>query len=113
MDLERTLDELANSGDYDDITFLHFSGLFQNETNMENFFGSMDEARYLSGMASAATSESGVLGYVAAYPLPEVQIGINSFTLGAQAVDPDVEVRVIYINTWETRSLREQPPNSL
>ncbi|MDO4545722.1 MAG: BMP family ABC transporter substrate-binding protein [Bacillota bacterium] len=94
------LDELANSGEYDDVTFLHFSGPYQNETNMENFFGSMEEARYLSGMAAAATSESGILGYVAAYPYTEVQIGINAFTLGAQAVNPDVEVKVVYINTW-------------
>jgi len=94
------LDELANSGNYDDITFLHFSGSYQNDTNMENFFGSMEEARYLSGMAAASVSESGVLGYVAAYPYTEVQIGINAFTLGAQAINPDVEVKVIYINTW-------------
>ena len=94
------LNELANSGDYDDITFLHFSGPYQNETNMENFFGSMEEARYLSGMAAASVSETGVLGYVAAFPYTEVQIGINAFTLGAQAVNPDVEVKVIYINTW-------------
>ena len=60
----------------------------------------MEEARYLSGMAAAATSESGVLGYVAAHPFTEVQIGINAFTLGAQAVNPDVEVKVVYINTW-------------
>lgn len=94
------LNELANSGDYDDITFLHFSGSYQNETNLENFFGSMEEARYLSGMAAASVSETGVLGYVAAFPYTEVQIGINAFTLGAQAVNPDVEVKVIYINTW-------------
>ena len=50
------LNELANSGDYDDVTFLHFSGPYQNETNMENFFGSMEEARYLSGMAAASVT---------------------------------------------------------
>ena len=94
------LNELANSGEYDDVTFLHFSGNYQNESNLENFFGSMEEARYLSGMAAASVSENGVLGYVAAFPYTEVQIGINAFTLGAQAVDPDVEVKVIYINTW-------------
>lgn len=94
------LKELADSGDYDDVTFLHFSGNLQNKTNMENFFGSMEEARYLSGMAAAATSKTNVLGYVAAYPYTEVQIGINAFTLGAQAVNPDVEVKVVYINTW-------------
>lgn len=94
------LNELANSGDYDNVTFLHFSGPYQNETNLENFFGSMEEARYLSGMAAAAASEKNVLGYVAAHPYTEVQIGINAFTLGAQAVNPDVEVKVVYINTW-------------
>ncbi len=47
------LNELANLGDYDDITFLHFSGSYQNETNLK-FFGSMEEARYLSGMAAAS-----------------------------------------------------------
>ena len=94
------LNELANSGDYDDVTFLHFSGHYQNEKNMENFFGSMEEARYLSGMAAAAASKKNVLGYVAAHPYTEVQIGINAFTLGAQAVNPDVEVKVVYINTW-------------
>ena len=57
------LNELANSGDYDDVTFLHFSGPYQNETNMENFFGSMEEARYLSGMAAASVTKSNKLGY--------------------------------------------------
>lgn len=94
------MSELAEKEEYKDITFLHFSGNLQNETNMENFFGSMEEARYLSGMAAAAVSEKNVLGYVAAYPYTEVQIGINAFTLGAQAINPDVEVKVVYINTW-------------
>ena len=94
------LKELADSEKYKDVTFLHFSGPLQNDKNMENFFGSMDEARYLSGMAAAAASKKNVLGYVAAYPYTEVQIGINAFTLGAQAINPDVEVKVVYINTW-------------
>ncbi len=92
--------ELADSGEYDDVTFLHFSGNLQNETNMENFFGSMEEARYLSGMAAASASKKNVLGYVAAFPYTEVQIGINAFALGAQSVNPDVKVKVVYINTW-------------
>ncbi|MDO4552588.1 MAG: BMP family ABC transporter substrate-binding protein [Bacillota bacterium] len=94
------LDELANSGDYDDITFLHFSGNSMNETNFANYFGSIEEARYLCGMVAGAMTESNQLGYVAAYPYTEVQIGINAFTLGAQSVNPDVEVNVVYINSW-------------
>lgn len=94
------LDELANSGDYDNVTFLHFSGYMANDTNFDNFFGSMEQARYLTGMVAGAMTETNVLGYVAAFNLTEVNIGINSFTLGAQAVNPDVEVKVVYINTW-------------
>lgn len=94
------LEALANSGDYDDITFLHFSGNKKNDTNFDNWFGSMEQARYLTGMAAAAVAENGVLGFVAAHPYTEVQIGINAFTLGAQAVNPDVEVKVVYIGTW-------------
>lgn len=94
------LDELANSGDYDDTTFLHFSGYMKNDTNFDNFFGSMEQARYLTGMVAGAMTKSNTLGYVAAFDLTEVNIGINAFTLGAQAVNPDVEVKVVYINTW-------------
>lgn len=88
------------SGEYEDVTFLHFSGSMKNDTNFDNWFGSMEQARYLTGMAAASVTESNILGYVAAHPFTEVQIGINAFTLGAQAVNPDVEVKVVYIGTW-------------
>lgn len=88
------------SEEYPEVTFLHFSGSMKNDTNFDNWFGSMEQARYLTGMAAASVSESNILGYVAAHPYTEVQIGINAFTLGAQAVNPDVEVKVVYIGTW-------------
>ena len=97
--------ELAE--EYPDVTFLHFSGSMKNDTNFDNWFGSMEEARYLTGMAAASASESNILGYVAAHPYTEVQIGINAFTLGAQAVNPDVEVKVVYINTWGDAELEK------
>lgn len=95
------------SAEYPDITFLHFSGSMKNDTNFDNWFGSMEQARYLTGMAAAAVTESNILGYVAAHPYTEVQIGINAFTLGAQAVNPDVEVKVVYINTWGDAELEK------
>ena len=67
----------------------------------------MEQARYLTGMAAASVTESNILGYVAAHPYTEVQIGINAFTLGAQAVNPDVEVKVVYINTWGDAELEK------
>ena len=92
------LDELAT--EYPDIYFLHFSGYKANDTNFDNFFGAMEEPRYLSGIAAGMMTETDTLGYVAAFPYTEVNIGINAFTLGAQSVNPDVEVKVVYINTW-------------
>ena len=94
------LDELANDPAYADIHFLHFSGYKMNDTNFGNYFGATEEPRYLSGIVAGMQTESNKLGYVAAFPYTEVQIGINAFTLGAQSVNPDVEVKVVYINSW-------------
>ncbi|MEY3559421.1 MAG: hypothetical protein RL374_2127, partial [Actinomycetota bacterium] len=55
--------------------------------NLGTYFGAAEEARYLSGIAAGAASPTGKLGYVAAFPIPEVIRGINAFTLGAQSVN--------------------------
>lgn len=94
------LDELANSGEYDDINFLHFSGSKMNDKNFGNFFGATEEPRYLAGMVAGMMTKTNKLGYVGAFPYTEVQIGINAFTLGAQSVNPDVTVQVAYVNSW-------------
>lgn len=94
------LDELANSGDYDDIKFIHFSGNKMNDKNFGNFFGATEEPRYLTGMVAGMMTKSNKLGYVGAFPYTEVQIGINAFTLGAQSVNPNAIVKVAYVNSW-------------
>lgn len=94
------LDELANSDQYKDIKFLHFSGNKMNDKNFGNYFGATEQPRYLTGIIAGMMTKSNKLGYVAAYPYTEVQIGINAFTLGAQSVNPNVEVKVVYINSW-------------
>lgn len=94
------LDEMANDPAYADIKFLHFSGYKMNDTNFGNYFGATEEPRYLSGIVAGMQTKSNKLGYVAAFPYTEVQIGINAFTLGAQSVNPNVEVKVVYINSW-------------
>ena len=71
-----------------------------NDTNFGNYFGATEEPRYLTGMIAGLMTETNKLGYVGAFPYTEVQIGINAFTLGAQSVNPDVEVKVVYINSW-------------
>lgn len=92
------MEELA--GEYEDVVFEHASGYKMNETNFGNFFGRMYQPRYLSGMAAGALTEANQIGYVAAFPIPEVLRGINAFTLGAQRVNPDVEVHVTWTFTW-------------
>ena len=90
--------ELAD--EYPDVVFEHASGFKMNDTNFGNFFGRMYQPRYLSGMAAGAMTETGQLGYVAAFPIPEVIRGINAFTLGVRETNPSAEVHVIWTFTW-------------
>ncbi|MDH4117282.1 MAG: BMP family ABC transporter substrate-binding protein [Acidimicrobiia bacterium] len=87
------------ASEFPDTQFVHISG-FKTAANASNVFGAMEEARYLSGMVAGAATESNVLGFVAAFPIPEVIRGINAFTLGARSVNPDATVKVVWTNTW-------------
>ena len=103
---------LAVAEKYPDVVFEHGTG-FKVSDNMGTFFGAAEEARYLSGMAAAAASESGQLGYVAAFPIPEVLRGINAFTLGAQAINPDATVEVVWTSTWFDPVIEKEAAESL
>lgn len=85
--------------DFPEVKFLHCSG-YESADNMANYFGRMYEPRYLSGIVAGMKTESDVIGYVAAFPIPEVIRGINAFTLGVQSVNPDAVVKVRWTNTW-------------
>lgn len=90
---------LAAAENYPDTVFMHATG-YKSSENMGNYFGAAEEARYLSGMAAGAATETNLIGYVAAFPIPEVLRGINAFTLGAQELNPDVTVQVVWTSTW-------------
>ena len=107
------LEEMANNSEYADIKFLHFSGDKMNDTNFGNYFGATEEPRYLSGIAAGMATENNKLGYVAAKPLPEVKIGINAFTLGAQSVNENVEVNVVYTGEWDDPAKETEAAESL
>jgi len=118
-DAEKVITELAEAGNkiifttsfgfmdptinvakkYPDITFMHCSG-FKTAPNVGNYFGRMYQARYLSGLVAGKMTETNVIGYVAAYPIPEVVRGINAFTLGVREVNPDAVVKVVWTQTW-------------
>ncbi len=82
-----------------DVIFMHNSG-FKTQPNAGTYFGRIYEARYLSGIVAGAMTKSNVVGFVAAFPIPEVIRGINAFTLGAQSVNPEVQVKVEWTKTW-------------
>jgi basic membrane protein A len=58
------------------------------------------EGRYLAGIAAGRMTKSGVAGYVAGFPIPEVLQGINAFTLGMRSVNPKAQVKVVWLNAW-------------
>lgn len=84
---------------YPDVYFLHASGL-GHRSNFASFFGRMYQARYLSGIIAGMKTKTGHLGYVAAFPIPEVIRGLNAFTLGVRSVRPDAVVHVRYAKSW-------------
>lgn len=90
---------LTVAQEFPNVYFEHCSG-YKGADNMGNYFGAMEEGRYLSGMVAGEMTKSNVLGFVAAFPIPEVVRGINAFTLGARAVNPDVTVKVVWTSTW-------------
>ncbi|MFU8772720.1 MAG: BMP family ABC transporter substrate-binding protein [Anaerolineales bacterium] len=79
--------------------FVHISG-YKTADNVSTVFGRIYQPRYLSGLVAGAATESNIIGYVAAFPIPEVIRGINAFALGVREVNPDAEVRVVWTNTW-------------
>lgn len=81
------------------VTVLHASG-FQVAPNFSPFAAKYFQGTYLLGMAAAALSKTGKLGSVSAFAIPELITSINAFTLGAQTVKPDIEVSVVWVNSW-------------
>ena len=102
---------LAVAEKYPDVIFEHATG-YQVSENMGTYFGAAEEARYLTGMAAGAMTESNEIGYVAAFPIPEVLRGINAFTLGAQRVNPDAEVKVVWTSTWFDPTIEKEAAES-
>jgi len=90
---------LTVATEFPDVYFEHCSG-YLTADNMATYFGRMYQPRYLSGIVAGSMTENNFIGYVAAFPIPEVIRGINAFTLGAKSINPDAEVHVVWTNTW-------------
>ncbi|WP_298220607.1 BMP family ABC transporter substrate-binding protein [Halothiobacillus sp.] len=100
---------------YPKIRFAHCGGLWtpKDPKNTGSFFGYIDECEYLSGVVAAHVSKSKKLGFIAAKPIPQVLRNINSFTLGAQSVDPSFTTHVIFTGDWSMPVKEAESANSL
>lgn len=84
---------------FPDVKFVHSTG-YKTADNVGTTNARFYEGRYLAGILAGKMTKSNVAGYVGAFPIPEVLQGINAFTRGMRSVNPDAEVRVIWVNSW-------------
>ncbi len=103
---------LKVAGQFPKTVFMHCSG-YKLAPNMGNYFGRIYQARYLTGMVAGSMTQSRQIGYVAAFPIPEVIRGINAFTLGVRAVNPEAQVRVVWTKTWYDPATEKEAAKSL
>jgi basic membrane lipoprotein Med (substrate-binding protein (PBP1-ABC) superfamily) len=92
-----TFKELAEK--YPDVAFLNGAGT-TNGANLESFYGRTYETQYLCGMAAAAASKTGKLGFVAANPFGLVNWTVNAYELGAKQINPNATTTVIFTGAW-------------
>jgi basic membrane protein A len=90
---------LRVAAEFPDVKFEHAGG-YKTAPNLDTYNVRAYEARWLAGRLAALNSRSGIAGYVAGFPVPEVVQGINAFALGMRAVNPKATVRVVWLNTW-------------
>ncbi|MBL8134584.1 MAG: BMP family protein [Anaerolineae bacterium] len=86
--------------DYPEIAFVFGSGLGPAQPNLSVFDNWIHEPAYLSGMYAGALTESGVVGVVGGYPVPEVNRIVNAFVQGVAESNPEATVLVTFINSW-------------
>jgi simple sugar transport system substrate-binding protein len=84
---------------YPDVRFEHATG-YKRAPNLATYAAKFHEGRYIIGQIAGKMSKTGTIGYVGAYPIPEVVAGINAYMLGAQSVRPDIKLKVVWANTW-------------
>lgn len=92
-------DTVAAGKKYPDKVFMHCSG-FKRGDNVGTYFGDLYQMYYLNGLMAGALTKSDKVGYVGAFPIPEVVRHINAFALGVKAVNPDAKVDVRWIYAW-------------
>ncbi len=92
-------DTLAAGTRYPDKKFLHCSG-FKRSENVGTYFGDLYQMYYLNGIMAGALTKTNKIGYVAAFPIPELIRHIDAYALGVKVANPDAKVHVKWIYAW-------------
>ncbi len=118
-DAERSIEQLARTGHklifttsfgfmdptlkvankYPNVFFEHATG-FKRAKNVSTYAARFYEGRYIQGQIAAKMSKTGIIGYIVSFPIPEVISNINATMLGAQSVNPNMKVKIIWVNSW-------------
>jgi basic membrane protein A len=85
--------------DFKDVKFEHATG-YKTAENMRTYDSRTYEGAYMAGVIAGKMTKSNTLGVVGSMPIPEVIRNINSFTLGAQSVNPKIKTKVVWVNEW-------------
>ncbi|MBC7681069.1 MAG: BMP family ABC transporter substrate-binding protein [Ferruginibacter sp.] len=90
---------LKVAADSKDVKFEHATG-YKNADNMATYDSRTYEGAYMAGVIAGKMTKTNTLGVVGSIPIPEVIRNINSFTLGAQSVNPKIKTKVVWVNEW-------------
>jgi len=97
---------------YPNVKFEQATGTYVGK-NVSEYFGAAEDTVFLSGMAAGAASKNGNIGYVVAYPIPEVIRHANAFALGAQLTHPGVQVKIVWTHSWFDPAAEKKAAQSL
>jgi basic membrane protein A len=84
---------------FPDVKFEHCTG-YKSADNLGTYNSRFHQGRAVEGTIAGMMSKSGVIGYLGSYKVPEVVLGVNSFTLSAQAVNPKITTKLVMIDSW-------------
>ena len=107
---------LAMAAKFPDVQFRHCGGMWtkgKHPMNTGSYFGYIGLGQYLNGIVAGHTTKSKKIGFVAAKPIPQVLLNINSFLLGARSVDPAITCQVIFTGEWSLAVKEAEATNAL
>jgi len=84
---------------FPNVKFEHATG-YKRADNVSTYSGRFYEGRSVIGTMAGMMTKSNIIGYIGSFPIPEVVRGINAFTIAMRKVNPDAEVRVVWVNSW-------------